>query len=212
MVYGNAKLLKSGLDHRLVIGWGIGASDYTCPCKGECAKICYAEQGTYRFRNVREKNAARLALAESDQFVPVIDAEIKDVAAKNPDKDLFVRIHDSGDFYSMEYTKKWFTIMRSNPDVKFYAYTKMVKMFQNLAANGGIPENFKLIMSYGGTQDNLIRDTDTHAKVFENVDELVAAGYVDCSNDDLLVFTTDKVGLAYHGNKKWENTGFVTIE
>lgn len=212
MVYGNAKLLKSSLDHRMVIGWGIGASDKTCPCKGECAKICYAEQGTYRFKNVREKNAKRLALAESDKFVPTINAEISEVVRKNPDKEIYVRIHDSGDFYSMDYVKKWFDIMRDNPTVKFYAYTKMVRLFQGLIAAGSVPENFKLIMSYGGTQDDLIKPTDCHARVFKDVDELNRAGYTDCSDDDLLVFTTDKVGLVYHGNKNFENTGFITIE
>ena len=212
LVLGNEKLKNSSGSDKIVVGWGIGAGSKTCPCAGACRNGCYALSGRYLFANVKAKNYSRLALSESDQFIPVIDSEIKEIIGKNPDKVVYVRIHDSGDFYNMAYAQKWFSIMRNNPDVKFYAYTKMVEMFQSLTANGGIPENFKLIMSYGGTQDNLIRDTDTHAKVFENMQELTAAGYIDCSHDDLLVFTTNKVGLTYHGNKKWENTGFINIE
>jgi hypothetical protein len=39
-------------------------------------------------------------------------------------QDRWVRIHDSGDFFSDEYTQAWLRVMRARPTVLFYAYTK----------------------------------------------------------------------------------------
>jgi hypothetical protein len=36
----------------------------------------------------------------------------------------YVRIHESGDFYSQSYVNKWVQIVKANPELKFLAYTK----------------------------------------------------------------------------------------
>lgn len=212
MTVGNGKLMALCDEGRIVIGWGIPASDTTCPNADECKFGCYAKSGRYLFANVKAKLDARYKLAESEDFVTTINGEISEIKTKNPSKQVYVRIHDSGDFYSPEYVAKWFAIMRDNPEIKFYAYTKMVTMFLGLESAGRIPDNFHIVYSYGGTEDNLIPADKPHAKVFESKEDLLAAGYVDCSKDDLLVYTTAKIGLVYHGNRKWENTGFINIE
>ena len=146
-------------------------------------------------------------MSKTEYFISVISGEISALSYKHPDKDIYVRIHDTGDFYDVEYTRKWFKIAELNPSVKFYAYTKMVSVFHKLKDE--MPDNFTIVYSYGGTEDALINpDTDKHARVFETVDDLNRAGYVDCSNDDLMIFQTDKVGLVYHGARNWVNTGF----
>jgi hypothetical protein len=38
--------------------------------------------------------------------------------------DAWVRIHDSGDFYSRAYLSAWLEIMRARQRTRFYAYTK----------------------------------------------------------------------------------------
>lgn len=35
----------------------------------------------------------------------------------------YIRIHDSGDFYSQAYLDKWVTIIKANPAKRFYCYT-----------------------------------------------------------------------------------------
>ena len=62
------------------------------------------------------------------------------------------------------------------------------------------PENLKIIFSYGGKQDHLIDDeNDRHAKIFNNQKELLDAGYIDASGDDLKALTPNKkVGLIFH--------------
>ena len=58
----------------------------------------------------------------------------------------------------------------------------------------------EFIFSYGGKQDHLIDDKkDRHAKIFNNQAELLEAGYIDASGDDLKALTSvKKVGLIYH--------------
>lgn len=209
---GNEKMKKSSDDLRTVVSWGIPASEKTCPNAGTCKNGCYAKGGRYGFANVKNKLQERLELAESDDFIHVIDDEIEYLKRKNAGKTLYVRIHDTGDFYNEKYTLKWLAIARMNPDVKFYAYTKMVTMFLAYESFGRIPDNFKIIFSYGGTEDKYLPVDKPHARIFKDVNELVKAGYTDCSTNDLLIYTTDKVGLVYHGNKKWDNTGFVDME
>jgi hypothetical protein len=40
-----------------------------------------------------------------------------------------VRIHESGEFYSKKYIKKWRKITKKNPDWIFYSFTKRLKDF-----------------------------------------------------------------------------------
>ncbi len=174
----------------------------TCPMADKCVKGCYATMGAYRFSNVAKAFEERLQLTLSDSFTQVMSNEIKSR------KVLKVRIHDSGDFYSPEYLTKWIEVMKLNPNVQFYAYTKMVKIFKDFESKGFMPENFTYIFSYGGKQDKLInKDTERHSKVFETVEQLTQEGYIDASKDDNLALTVNsKVGLVYHGNKNYTNT------
>ena len=62
------------------------------------------------------------------------------------------------------------------------------------------PNNLIPIFSEGGKQDHLIDyDNDRHAKIFDNQEELLDAGYIDASGDDLKALTPNKkVGLIFH--------------
>jgi hypothetical protein len=55
-----------------------------------------------------------------------------------------VRWHDAGDFFSKEYLDLAFSIANQNPEVKFYAYTKMGDV-----ATGATPKNFIINFSSG---------------------------------------------------------------
>ena len=108
-----------------------------------------------------------------------------------------VRIHDSGDFYSIAYLNKWVDIAKANTDVIFYAYTKSIKFFVNGLL---LPKNMKVIFSEGSKTDNLINvNKHRHARIFKSKELLDAAGYIDASNNDLQAITSNKkVGLVYH--------------
>ena len=110
-----------------------------------------------------------------------------------------MRIHDSGDFYNKEYLYKWFAIAEEMPNIQFYAYTKRVKMLKDNWSNK--PENLTIIFSLGGKEDALIdQKVDRHSKIFNSIEELNEAGYIDTSVNDSNAWATDnhRVGLVMH--------------
>jgi len=164
-----------------------------CPFAKDCVKFCYAQKGAYSWSNVKPAFEKRYELTKTDNFINLMNSEIK---RKKVD---FLRIHDSGDFYSKSYIQKWFTIANDNPKVKFYAYTKSFILFQGLT----IPNNLDIIFSEGGKHDKLINTKiDRHARIFNNKQELIKQGYVDASKNDLLATkffnSSNKVGLIFH--------------
>jgi hypothetical protein len=115
-----------------------------------------------------------------------------------------IRIHDSGDFYLLEYLMNWFLLARACPEVRFYAYTKMVALVQKTTEAGLVPANFRLIQSLGGLGDSRIDRSLPHSRIFSSLQELKAAGYMDASESDrpAAFETSALVGLVIHGAKQ----------
>lgn len=186
----NGKLKKTSKVTGLrVYNFGIPAQD-TCLWAGECKKYCYASKGAYIWSNVKPAFQRRLDATKQDNFAQVMIAEIVRRKAN------VIRIHDSGDFYSREYLHKWFKVMDSLPQVKFYAYSKSLPLLQGEQ----LPDNFTLIKSEGGKRDDLIDPSvDRHARIFKTEAELIAAGYANASNNDLIAIDSNpKIGLLAH--------------
>ena len=199
----NSKLKKTSKHfNKRVFNFGIPAyktksGEITCPLAGKCVKYCYAQKGAYIWSNVSPAFENRFSITKQDNF---IDLVIKEINKKKID---FVRVHDSGDYYSKKYLLKWFEIAKKMPKVKFYSYTNNVNQIKKLYKKNEIPRNYDFIFSDGGKQVHLI-DTikDRHAKVFKSINELKINGYKDSSNYDLFATKwfnkSNKVGLVYH--------------
>jgi hypothetical protein len=159
----------------------------------ECVKFCYAKKGAYVWSNVQPAFEKRYQLSKTLEFIDAMNAEIK---KKRPD---YVRVHDSGDYYSRSYLAKWITIAKDNPGIRFYSYTNMVDMMQK----ADLPSNYDIIFSDSGKQRDLIdKSRDRHTQIFKSKEELNDAGYVDASDTDLYATkwfnNTNKVGLVFH--------------
>lgn len=210
----NGKMKKSSQNGIDVYNFGIPAFRsetglITCPNARHCVSGCYARSGTYRFKNVVNAYEQRLKLTQDSSFIATMIAAInlKTIQSKAKGNKCLIRIHDSGDFYSKEYANDWIKIIQSCPDTEFYAYTKMVQMMSQIE----IPKNLRLIYSFGGAEDSQIDTTKHfHSKVFQSETELKEAGYSDSSQDDLVAALgpSTKIGLVYHGTKKFENTSW----
>ena len=204
----NSKLKKSGEKHGLKFAsFGTPAAS-TCPGADACKAGCYALSGSYLWAPVvaaRKRNFE--ATKDSGQFVSKMAGEIAALDSKCRDKVLAIRIHDSGDFYSRAYLESWLRIINQFPHVIFYAYTKSVHLFDWV---GELPDNFRVVFSLGGKFDHMVkRDKMSHARVFESVEALIAAGYVDASEDDAVaIFGGRNIGLVYHGAKSIQNTNW----
>ena len=199
----NGKLKKTSkyFDKR-VFNFGIPAyksntGKITCPLAGECVKYCYAQKGAYIWSNVSPAFEKRLLITKKNNFADIMIDEIKRKKAE------YIRVHDSGDYYSKEYLLKWLEIAKKLPNIKFYSYTNNVNQIKKLYSKNEIPENFDFIFSDGGKQKNLINEKkDRHSKVFKSLKELKSSGYKDSSNYDLFATKwhndSNKVGLIYH--------------
>jgi len=195
----NSKLKKTSKSLGLrVFNFGIPAyksasGKLTCPFADACVKFCYAKKGAYIWSNVQPAFEKRYQLSKTDDFVNKMNQEI---AKKRPD---YVRVHDSGDYYSRAYLDKWIAIAIHNPHVRFYSYTNCVEMLKN----ANLPDNYDIIFSDSGKQKHLIDETkDRHTRIFHSHSKLISTGYVDASSIDLMATkwfsNTHKVGLIFH--------------
>jgi hypothetical protein len=191
---GNTKLAKDG-----IVSFNLIPIVH-CPMAGACKSYCYATVGQQAFRSgVLRRARAFLATLHPDFVANMIDEVAKSVrkGAKA------VRVHDSGDFYSYDYLLNWFAIAEQFPNVKFYAYTKMVGLVQMAYKAGLVPSNFRLIQSLGGIADSRIDHSFPHSRIFSSLDDLLAAGYADASESDAPAAfgTSPLIGLVIHGAK-----------
>lgn len=187
------------------IAFGITAKKY-CPAHGATVNDlfspchdCYADKGLYNMPNVANAYGWRGKLTFREDFVHIINWELEKLK-KRPK---YFRIHDSGDFYSDKYLRKWCDIIWNNPDIHFYCYTKEISRM--LRYMGDIPDdripNFTVCFSYGGKQDHLINpDIHRHSYVFHDKDTLDRCGFADASYDDRVIMNKENlaIGLVAH--------------
>jgi len=193
----NAKLKKTSIENKMrVMNFSLPAyktksGKKVCPFAKDCIKYCYAKKGNYNFPSVRKGLNKRYELSKTADFIPKMNATIL------LERPTHIRIHDSGDFYSIDYLNKWVSIAKQNKEVIFYAYTKSIKFFIDGLK---LPSNLKIIFSEGSKTDNLINTAkDRHARIFKSKELLEAAGYINASDNDLKAIQDNKkVGLVYH--------------
>lgn len=192
---GNAKLVTDSIAYFSL------PAGLTCPGADTCNSqaFCYAQNGNYIRMNVIKKQLNNFFASQKDSFVYLMVDRISNLSAKVK----FIRIHDSGDFYSKAYIAKWAQIIEdcSMFDVKFYAYTKSYTSL-DLSALWNL-ENMNLIQSEGSKDDSLIDYSKPHARIFPSLEELEAAGYHDSSRSDYPAALGEvKIGLVIHGAGK----------
>ncbi|HEY3562476.1 MAG TPA: hypothetical protein VGL05_33650 [Kribbella sp.] len=161
-----------------------GRTYNTCPSAGICAQACYARHGTYTWPVVRAKHQANLMYV-LDDLAGWRTAMVDELGAARF-RGCWIRIHDSGDFFSDDYLLAWLDICRTRPDTNFYAYTKEVSRFRSLVEPDP-PANLLWVYSYGGKQDAALNPAvDRVADVFPDEAAIVEAGWASQEASDLL--------------------------
>lgn len=121
----------------------------TCPGAGQCQLFCYARKGGYVMFPASSMSAAQalnFLVNDPEGYTSTVNKEIQGLKGK-ADKHgikLVVRWHDAGDFFSKEYLQLAFGVAEANPDVQFYAYTKIADI-----ATANKPANFIINFSSG---------------------------------------------------------------
>lgn len=91
----------------------------SCPGKTKtCSSLCYAKKGFFVFGTVKNKLRQNLTASKRKDFVDKFNQELRETQPR------YVRLHASGDVYSVEYAEKLARIIRANPDTVFYMYTR----------------------------------------------------------------------------------------
>lgn len=187
MLTQNAKMKKASLKT-----WNFDIPAIkTCPFANACKEYCYATKGFYKMPVVRAKHESNFMYTRQSNFRHLMNNEIKELRAKN--KIDAIRIHSSGDFYSIEYILKWISIMLDNPDIIFYAYTKSVPHFQAVNRTIDIPDNFRLIYSKGGKYDHLIDELNLRSVSLVN--EYSNNSLTSDSDDSMIIFSNENIEL-----------------
>lgn len=118
----------------------------TCKPNLACHKYCYACKAERLYPSVKPCRMNNYNLSKTDQFVNLMVDQIGKMKTK------YFRIHESGDFYSVEYIQRWYIIIKKFPSIQFYAYTKRDDLFNELVLKEK-PSNLILILSLDGIQD-----------------------------------------------------------
>ena len=130
---GNIK--SRGTDDTMFLTWSL-PSRATCPYSTEmCRKRCFAKKNE-SFASVRESRNRNLNETYKSAFVEdmIKHFEYHLQRPKAKDKLIIVRIHTSGDFYNMEYFKKWVDIsdyFKNDKRILFQAYTKSMPVIMD---------------------------------------------------------------------------------
>lgn len=147
MSTGNLKLRPTEKVKFLI--WSLPAR-VSCPyATPHCAALCYAVKAERCYKTARDARARNYASTQSGDFVMNM-VETLHAYAETPQYSsaafIFVRIHESGDFYSQEYTDAWLEIALACADIRnmrFVAYTKSAPFF----VGREIPANMSVIGS-----------------------------------------------------------------
>lgn len=121
----------NGKTSRIANAFGLpSGTQFSCPgATSVCSAICYAgklEKIYSGVKNVLVANWDQVKDADFSTLVRLIDEMIVDFIAdcnKRGAEKLF-RIHWDGDFFSVEYARAWAQVVRHNPDVQFWVYTR----------------------------------------------------------------------------------------
>jgi hypothetical protein len=105
--------------------WSLPAGKaYACPAEyqgpGTICSSCYAQQGNYLFRNVLDSQIDRFEFFKSEP--ERCDSLI--VNAINRSDLPYFRVHDSGDFHSIDSINRWTAIVRRCPSTLFWFPTR----------------------------------------------------------------------------------------
>jgi hypothetical protein len=156
---------------------------------------CFDAAMEARLPNVfrlRKQNFGALRGKTEDEIVQILRGAFPVNAA-------IVRIHTSGDFFSADYFRAWMTIIRENPTVRFYCYTKSLRILaDNLAL---VPENLKVTLSAGGRYDSLIASMPQFpvARVVNYEHEAEQLGLEIDRDDSHAAFAEQSFALLIHG-------------
>ena len=109
-----------------------------CPFATDgCRAVCYATKGNHIFQSVQDSRERSYNESKKSDFSDriIYTINVEKTSRRYAGKTMTIRIHESGDFYSMQYLLKWVTIwayFEHADGIKFVFYTKSFRFFLKL--------------------------------------------------------------------------------
>lgn len=109
-----------------------------CPFRSKgCESVCYATKGNHVFPSCVKSREKSYAVSLADNFAERMEYTIRTEcgSARYKNAVMMIRLHESGDFYSLAYLKKWVSIWMAVSDLNVHTtlYTKSFQYFIHLA-------------------------------------------------------------------------------
>ena len=137
----------------------------TCPYRSkDCERFCYAKRDE-RHTSVRNNRDASLEYSKRANFAECMIHTIKTafMTKRYSDATMILRIHESGDFYSLEYLKKWLSVFgyfeNAAYSIIFCFYTKCFEYL--LSMDETEKDMFKRVTESGLVSCSLSLDKST---------------------------------------------------
>lgn len=136
-----------------------------CPFRSAgCETVCYATKGNHQFPSVRESRSRSFEVSKQENFPDMMEYTIRyHLTTKHFDGAvMLIRIHESGDFYSLQYLRKWVKIWErfdSKDPIRFVFYTKSFPFFLMLTEDE--KNTIRRMMEEGRLSMNLSMDDTT---------------------------------------------------
>jgi len=213
-------------------------SGYTCPgaknCKSRaivnpltgratiqdgknCQFRCFSASQEVLLPNVRKSRQENLATLRGKSTPQIVELILSAI----PKNAKIIRLHVSGDFFSLGYLKAWLIVASRRPDLKIYCYTKSLHFIQSVSYNqlnpllgrGQLTTNFRVTASRGGKFDHLIEVLGLReAKVVYSEDEANNLGLSIDHDDSHAAQLGGSFALIIHGTQPKGSIGAKIIK
>ena len=174
-----------------------------CPFKtAGCSAVCYGTKGNHNFPDVKQsrENSRKESRREDFTDAMLYTIKVEKQSRRYENAIMLIRIHETGDFYSLQYLRKWVNVWRENIDgVRYVFYTKSFPFFLMLTEeekeviNKAI-ENGRLAMNLSMDDTTTIEQKTAYLNMLktfpkantyyctEHVDEIQHDAVCDCAN------------------------------
>lgn len=126
-----------------------------CIGAGECLNYCYSLKA-WRYPAAFFRQLQNTILMSN---FDIIESELQKAINTNQFKDskkIDFRLYVDGDFNNTKHLKDWMQLLKNNPRVNAYGYSKSLNVFKELINEGfEFPSNYVLNLSNGGKFDYL---------------------------------------------------------
>ena len=153
---GQMALLNTTNPKLAAYSWSI-TEGLTCPGRSAFCHACYAARDSVVYKNAADSKFMKLRafLEAPEKLERELIAEINEYATEVP-----VRIHVSGDFFSVEYVEMWTRIVAACDRTTFWAYTRSWRIPELLPALNRLRAlpNINMLASFDPTMEAPPRD------------------------------------------------------